>query len=96
MNISYGYYHFIRLSLEDNQKLRADGLMDLKVNYKKEVFHVKNIFLKHFRLINQGSVHKSKKNSILGRFIFIFKKNINNFSTLKKKYLISDFKKYIN
>ena len=71
--------------------------MDLKVVYKKkEVFHSKNIFVKYFRFINRDSVHRSKKNMILGRFIYIFKKNINNFSALKKKYLISDFKKYIN
>ena len=96
MFMIYGPYQFIRPILENNQKLEADCFMDLKDNYKKAVFYVKNIFLKHFGLINRGSVHKNKKNIILGKFIFIFKKNINNFSALKKNYLISHFKKYIN
>ena len=89
MTIIYGSYHFFRLSLKNNQKFQADGLMDLKINYKKRVFHVKNIFLKHFRLINRSSFHRSKKTTILGSLIFILKKNINNFSALEKKYLIS-------
>ena len=84
MCIIYGSYHFIMFCLGNNQKSEAFELMDLKVFYKKEIFHVIYIFLKKFKLIKRRWVHRSKKNMISERFIFILKKNINNFSALKK------------
>ena len=74
--------------LGNNQKSKAFELMGLKVFYKKEIFHVKYIFLKKFKSIKRRWVHRSKKNMLSERFIFIFKKNINNFSALKKNILL--------